>query len=106
MTIIHSKYLKVKSLLILSMRLKMINIINYEFFENMLLADFFELNENQMADILFARELIHTAMREKEKKPQYFDFLASLRKQFGKEYSTQVHHKAVEILEQEIKESN
>lgn len=72
----------------------------------MLLADFFELKENQMSDILFARELIHTAMQNKEKKPQYFDFLAYLRKQFGKDYSTQVHHKAVELAEQAIKESN
>ena len=72
----------------------------------MLLADFFKLNENQMSDILFARELIQTAMREKQKKPQYFDFLTHLRKKFGKEYSTQVHHNAVELAEQEIKESN
>lgn len=72
----------------------------------MLLSDFFTLQENQdMSDILFARELIHTAMQDKEKKSDYFDFLSSLRKRFGKEYSTNVHQKAVKLAEQTIKES-
>ena len=62
----------------------------------MLLSDFTNpITENEMSDILFARELIQNAVREKEKKPEYFEFLSHLRQKFGKKYSTDIHKQAV-----------
>jgi hypothetical protein len=53
-----------------------------------------------VSDILNAREFILRALDDISEKNTYFDFLKYLRKTHGKDYSTEVHRKAAELIKQ------
>ena len=53
--------------------------------------------DTQLSDIITARELISSALRNTAEKHKYFDFLKYIRSKYGAEYSTQVHQKASQL---------
>jgi hypothetical protein len=52
---------------------------------------------NEMADVITAREYANKALKDPVARQNYFDYLANLRAKHGKEYSTSVHKKAIEL---------
>jgi len=69
----------------------------------MLILELFNpMNEmaEQMSDIISARELIGHALRDPDKKHDYFDFLKHLRKKHGADYSTLIHQEAKRLAKQ------
>lgn len=53
-----------------------------------------------VSDVLNAREFILKALEDFAERTTYFDFLKYLRKTHGKDYSTEVHRKAAELIKQ------
>lgn len=55
--------------------------------------------DNNMSDVIQAREYITQALRDPNTKHKYFDFLKMLRNKHGADYSTQVHQQAAKLAQ-------
>lgn len=53
--------------------------------------------DSHMSDVVTARELIGSALKNTQEKYKYFDFLKHLRDKYGQEYSTSVHQHAAKL---------
>jgi len=62
-----------------------------------------EINE-QMSDIISAREFIGHALNNPDKKHDYFNFLKHLRDKHGADYSTLIHKEAGKLAKHKEKD--